>query len=173
MGLESGEVPREILILVSGDSARPMAMESILGSMVTDIKVNSKIASNTEKEFRNLPMVIHIEVPTKMVNLMAMESTFGVTVAHTKAILKRVSETVREFGKNHLILTLIPTMASFSTKKNKVMVFLHGPMAADTQEVLQTISGKVMVKCTGAMAMSTKVNGTMELRSNKFHNLLN
>ena len=49
-------------------------------------------------------------------------------------------------------------------------MFLLGPIAVNTWEILKTMSGKVMVRCTGAMETYTKANGTMGPKLNKFHN---
>jgi hypothetical protein len=167
---ESGEVPKEILTLVNGKTAKLMGMVYTPGSMATDIKANSSNALNMEKESKNLPMVTLTEVPTKTANPMATVSIFGVMAVHTKVSLRRVSETVKEFGKNQVIPTLIPTMVSFSTKKSKAMVSLHGQTAANTWVISLTMSGKVMAKCTGVMETYTKANGTTEPKLRKSHN---
>ncbi len=50
------------------------------------------------------------------------------------------------------------------------MVFLYGPMEANILEILLTILGKDMGRCTGIMEQFTKENGKMDVRCNKSQN---
>lgn len=76
----------------------------------------------------------------------------------------------REFGENPSNQTLTLIKANLQTKKNKVMVFLYGPMEANILEILLTILGKDMGRCIGVMELFTKENGKMEARCNKSKN---
>jgi hypothetical protein len=150
---------------------RQTDMEFTHGSMETDMKANLSNVLNMAKGYKNLLMEIPTEEPTRMANPMVMASIFGVMEALTRVTLSRDSEMERVFGENQTNPTLILMKENSLTKKNKGMVTLLGPMAANTLELSLTMSGKVTEKCIGVMETCTKGNGTMEPKLKKFQNL--
>lgn len=61
MVLACGKVRKVIVMLANGEWERLKDMEFMFGSMEIDMKVNLKIVSNTDKEPKNLLMVIFIK----------------------------------------------------------------------------------------------------------------
>lgn len=120
------------------------------------------------KEYRSSRMETFTRVVTKTENLMGKASTIGVTEVHTRDSSRTDCGTGREYGENPTNPIQIHTTVSLWIKKSKVMEFLYGPTEASILEISSMMFAKVTVKCIGAMALSTKANGTMGPRSRKY-----
>jgi|LakMenEpi03Aug12_release.lakeMendotaPanAssembly.Ray.scaffolds.fasta_scaffold1246343_2 hypothetical protein len=77
MDLECGKVPKVILTLVNGNSAKPMVMVLIHGLMVIDMRVNLKNASSTDKDYKSLPIATYTKALTLMESHQDTANTIG------------------------------------------------------------------------------------------------
>ena len=171
MDLAYGEELKETHILVSGKTVKLMDMAYIHGLMETDIKANSRNASNTDKVFKSFQMAMYTEGSIKTENHMVTVSIFGVMDALTKANSKEGLEMEKESGENQMMPIQMFMMENLLKKRNKVMAFLHGRMAANIWDISLTMSGKVMDKCTGVMVTCIKESGLTGLKLNRFQKL--
>lgn len=89
MGLEFGEVQKEIPTLDNGKMVRQMDMVFIHGLMEIDMKDNLLIVLNMEKVFKSLQMVIVIKDFMKMASLLASVNIIGQQEAISREILKK------------------------------------------------------------------------------------
>jgi hypothetical protein len=72
-----GKELKGIRMLVNGSSEKQMDMGLILGLTEIDIKESLKNVLNTDKDCKNLQMVIYIKEHTLTENLQDMENTIG------------------------------------------------------------------------------------------------
>jgi prophage DNA circulation protein len=133
MGLEFGEGPREMHILVSGDKEKLMAMVYTHGSMETDMKDSLRTVSSMVRVLKNSQMGILTKVTTKMVSHLAMVNITGPLEAFSKAILKMGYEMETDFGNEALVI-LTNMRESMLTIEKKVKECLLGQMEAFTKE---------------------------------------
>jgi len=129
---EFGEELRETHTSVNGKTEKQTDMESIPGSMATDMKGNSSNVSNMDKEYKNSLMAMSTEELMKMVSLTVMASTSGVTEASTKVTLKMDSETGKEPGRNQATQVQTTMKENLLIRRNKVMEFSFGQMVVNT-----------------------------------------
>lgn len=166
MALACGKALKETPMLVSGNSVRLMDMVFIHGSMEIDIKVNSRIVSNTDKVSKNSPMEIYTRVSILKVNLQALVNIIGQMAAILKVHLEWVYDVVMEYGRKVLVIT-INMRVNMSMTKNQATVYSHGRVAMFIKGITKTTRGTVMDKCTGWMEVFTKVNGRMAYNMEK------
>ena len=95
-----------------------------------------------------------------MANLMALDSTSGKTAVYTLENSRMGINTVKANGKSYIMPRIVIfMMESTKTIKRMDSVFSNGKVAMCSRVHIRTMKETGMVKCTGLMAATTRVNG--------------
>lgn len=157
---ECGKVPKVILMLDNGNSARLMVMAYILGLIMIVIKASLKNHLNMARDFRSLITEIFIRAIMHMANLRDLANIIGLMVAILRVYSKTVPEMDREFGKRDLEI-VINIKESILMIESLVLASLHGQVETHIKEIMKMTRETVLVKCIGQMEASIKANGKM------------
>ena len=171
-GKDFGKVSMVKTIWENGKVENHKVMEFLLLKMAIDMKANTKMHLNMDKELKDLSTVIFTKVFSKTEYQAVMVSITG----KTKAILRVTSQTVCEQDKDYgkeLLEILINTKVSTKMIRNGVMEYLHGQMVTCLREHMKAISEMGMGKCSGLMEAITKDCGKMESKMEKVFDSFN
>ena len=155
----------ETHISANGGSQRPLAMVSICGKMETGTKANGRIALSMAKDRTSSLTETASPALTLWANPKVKASTSGRMVAFISVSLKMVSSTAKVNGRRDLT-TKSATCMKDSTQwiRKTEWECSPGRVATSTKAVTRMTKGTVTERCTGKMALATRVNGIKEFK---------